>query len=160
MDTLTPRQREFVELYLGGMNATEAYKLAGYKVKNDNVAGPESSKLLRNPKISQEITRKKAGELAERVEKARKYEIDQDWLISQYIDTINGAREAKQYNAVRNCITDIAKLTGHLIDKKELAINGEINHLQQLDTQTLLNALQSAQNPQAIEGEYRTVGDD
>ena len=135
-------------------------RLAGYKVKNDNVAGPESSKLLRNPKISQEITRKKAGELAERVEKARKYEIDQDWLISQYIDTINGAREAKQYNAVRNCITDIAKLTGHLIDKKELAINGEINHLQQLDTQTLLNALQSAQNPQAIEGEFRTVGDD
>ena len=98
--------------------------------------------------------------MAQKVEKARKYEIDQDWLISQYIDTINGAREAKQYNAVRNCITDIAKLTGHLIDKKELAINGEINHLQQLDTQTLLNALQSAQNPQAIEGEYRTVGDD
>ena len=160
MDTLTPKQREFVELYLGGMNATEAYKLAGYQVKNDNVAGPESSKLLRNPKVSQEITRLKAGELAEKVEKARKYDIDQDWLISQYIDTINDARAVKHFNVVKGCIDSIAKLTGHLLDRRELAISGEISHLQQLDTETLMNALQSAQGPPAIEGEYRTVGDD
>ena len=99
----------------------------------------------------------KAGELAGKVEKARKYEIDQDWLISQYIDTINGAREAKQFGAIRNCILDIAKLTGHMLDRKELAISGEISHLQQLDTETLMNALQSAQGPPAIEGEYRAV---
>jgi len=160
MDTLTPKQKEFVDLYLGGMNATEAYKLAGYQVKNDNVAGPESSKLLRNPKISQEITRLKAGELAQKVEKARKYDIDQDWLISQYIDTINGAREAKQFGAIRNCILDIAKLTGHMLDRKELAISGEISHLQQLDTETLMNALQSAQDPPAIEAQYRSIDAD
>ena len=159
MDTLTPKQKEFVELYLGGMNATEAYKLAGYKVKNDNVAGPESSKLLRNPKISQEVTRLKAGELAEKVEKARKYDIDQDWLISQYIDTINDARAVKHFNVVKGCIDSIAKLTGHLLDRRELAISGEISHLQQLDTETLMNALQTAQKTPSIDAEYKLIDD-
>ena len=39
-------------------------------------------------------------------------------------------------------------------------VSGEINHLQQLDTETLMNALQTAQKTPAIEGEYRTVDGD
>ena len=36
---LTTKQKRFVEYYLGnGENATKAYKQAGYKAKNDNVA--------------------------------------------------------------------------------------------------------------------------
>ena len=67
---LTQKQHTFINAYLGnGENATEAYKQAGYRVKNDNVAAPEASKLLRNPKVSQEITRLKAHELAKQAKK-------------------------------------------------------------------------------------------
>lgn len=34
-----------------GINATDAYRQAGYKVKNDNSAAASASALLRNPKI-------------------------------------------------------------------------------------------------------------
>ena len=95
-----------------------------------------------------------------KAEKARKYDIDQDWLISQYIDTINDARAVKHFNVVKGCIDSIAKLTGHLLDRRELAISGEISHLQQLDTETLMNALQTAQKTPAIEGEFRNIGND
>ena len=158
MDTLTPRQREFVELYLGGMNATEAYKLAGYKVKNDNVAGPESSKLLRNPKVSQAITRRKVGNLAEKQKKQEKYEITQDWLISQLITTIEDARADKQHNTVRNSLVDIGKLVGLYFDKKEINTQLSIDaNLTSLDTGELLKALQQARQPDAIEGEFKKI---
>lgn len=50
-DKLTPKQIAFVEEYLIDMNATRAYKAAGYSVKSENAAGVEGFKLLRNPKI-------------------------------------------------------------------------------------------------------------
>ena len=158
MDTLTPKQREFIDLYLGGMNATEAYKLAGYKVKNDNVAGPESSKLLRNPKVSQAIAKRKVENLAEKQKKQDKYEITQDWLISQLITTIEDARADKQHNTVRNSLVDIGKLVGLYYDKKEINTQLSIDaNLNSLDTGQLLEALQQARQPDAIEAEFRNV---
>lgn len=50
---LTPKQRRFADEYLIDLNGTAAYKRAGYKAKNDNVAAVEASKLLSNPKIAQ-----------------------------------------------------------------------------------------------------------
>ena len=155
---LTAKQERFVEAYLGNGNATEAYKIAGYKAKNDNVASPESSKLLRNPKVSQAITRRKVGNLAEKQKKQDKYEITQDWLISQLITTIEDARADKQHNTVRNSLVDIGKLVGLYYDKKELSAQLSIDaNLNSLDTGQLLEALQQARQPDAIEGEYKTV---
>lgn len=53
---LTPKQQQFVAEYLIDLNATEAYKRAGYKAKNSNVAGVEAHKLLKNPKIADAVT--------------------------------------------------------------------------------------------------------
>jgi phage terminase small subunit len=53
--SLTPKQQLFVDEYLIDLNATAAYKRAGYKAKNDNVAAVESAKLLRNPKIEEKV---------------------------------------------------------------------------------------------------------
>lgn len=52
---LTEKQRRFVEEYLIDLNATQAYLRAGYSAKNENVAGVEAHKLLRNPKIDKAI---------------------------------------------------------------------------------------------------------
>jgi phage terminase small subunit len=155
---LTAKQERFVEAYLGNGNATEAYKMAGYKAKNDNVASPESSKLLRNPKVSQAITRRKVGDLAEKQKKQDKYEITQDWLISQLITTIEDARSDKQHSVVRNSLVDIGKLVGLYYDKKEINTQLSIDsNLNSLDTGELLKALQQARQPDALEGEFRNV---
>ena len=52
-ETLTVRERRFVNAYAQHGNATQAYKDAGYKVKNDNVAGKEGNFLKSKPKIQQ-----------------------------------------------------------------------------------------------------------
>ena len=160
-EQLTDKQQKFIDAYLGSGNATEAYKLAGYKVKNDNVAAPESSKLLRNPKISQAIAIRRAGNLAEKQKKQVKYEITQDWLISQLITTIEDARADKQHNVVRNSLVDIGKLVGLYVDKREINASLAIDsQLTQLDTTQLLQALNVAKETKAIEADYREVDGD
>lgn len=52
---LTDKQKRFVDEYLIDLNATQAYKRAGYSVKSDNAAAVEGLKLLRNPKIERHI---------------------------------------------------------------------------------------------------------
>lgn len=52
---LTPKQERFVQEFLVDLNATAAYKRAGYKVKNDNAAAASASQLLRNPKVQEAI---------------------------------------------------------------------------------------------------------
>ncbi|MNO36208.1 Terminase small subunit [compost metagenome] len=52
---LTAKQKRFIEEYLIDLNATRAYKAAGYSVKSDNAAAVEGHKLLRNPKIASEV---------------------------------------------------------------------------------------------------------
>jgi hypothetical protein len=49
---LTPRQQRFVEEYLADLNATQAYKRAGFTAKNDNVAAASASALLRKSKVA------------------------------------------------------------------------------------------------------------
>ena len=160
-EQLTDKQQKFIDAYLGSGNATEAYKLAGYKVKNDNVAAPESSKLLRNPKISQAITRRRAGDLAEKQKKQVKYEITQDWLISQLITTIEDSRADKQHNVTRNAIMDVGKVLGLVIDRKEINASLAIDsQLTQLDTTQLLQALNVAKETKAIEADYREIDGD
>tara|TARA_R110001599_G_scaffold171353_1_gene362423 strand:+ start:439121 stop:439930 length:810 start_codon:yes stop_codon:yes gene_type:complete len=70
---LTRLQLLFVIEYLVDLNATAAYKRAGFTPKNDNVAGVEAFKLLKNPKIAAEIQKamdkraEKVGITAEKV---------------------------------------------------------------------------------------------
>ena len=158
---LSAKQKLFINAYLGSENATEAYKQAGYKVKNDNVAGPEASKLLRNPKVSQEITRLRAGNLAEQAKKREKIDIDQDWLISQLITTIEDSRAVNQHNVTRNAIMDVGKVLGLIINRSEVNAQLSIDaQLTQLDTSTLIQALTEARHPKAIEGKFHEVADD
>jgi phage terminase small subunit len=55
-ENLNPRQRKFIEFYLGEahFNATKAAEMAGYK-GNKNTLGVTAYDLLRNPKIKTEL---------------------------------------------------------------------------------------------------------
>jgi phage terminase small subunit len=52
---LSDKQERFCQEYLLDMNATQAYKRAGYSVKSDQAAGVEGHKLLKNPKIQERV---------------------------------------------------------------------------------------------------------
>ena len=51
---LTPKQELFINEYCIDRNATRAYKDV-YKSANDNTAAKEGCKILKNPKVAQEI---------------------------------------------------------------------------------------------------------
>lgn len=51
---LNPKQQKFVEFYLGGLSATEAYVKAGYKATGKS-AGNNASRLLENAGVKQAV---------------------------------------------------------------------------------------------------------
>ncbi|HEX7013171.1 MAG TPA: terminase small subunit, partial [Steroidobacteraceae bacterium] len=63
---LTPKQQRFVDEYLVDLNATAAYRRAGYTAKG-NAAEVNAARLLRNAQVAQAV-RKAMDERAARVE--------------------------------------------------------------------------------------------
>lgn len=59
-DKLNIKQQRFAEEFIWNANATQAYKRAGYTAGSDEIAAVEGHKLLRNPKISAEVSRLQA----------------------------------------------------------------------------------------------------
>ena len=75
---LTKKQQKFCDYYIQTGNATESYKRAGYACSNDNIAGVESHKLLRNPKVKAYIV--KINEKLEQDRIANMKEIKAIWI--------------------------------------------------------------------------------
>lgn len=94
---LTPKQKLFADAYLAdrSLNATAAYKAAGYAAKNDNVAAVEASKLLSNPKIVAYV----ASRQQERIERI---ELKQDDVLRVLLNMMAAdANELVEYR--RHC---------------------------------------------------------
>lgn len=71
---LTARQQAFVDHYLVSLNASEAYKRAGYRAKNANVAAANASLLIRNHRVFAAI------EAGQRL-RAERVALDQDEVV-------------------------------------------------------------------------------
>ena len=154
---LTTKQKRFVELIKQDKQAHEAYVLSGYTAKDDHVAVVSSQKLLKNKKISKELATYRTQQLAKKHKLAESVQVTQEWLIQQYVMTINDSRQQNSHSTVRACLFDVAKLCGFMVDRKELAVSGEVSHLASLDTQSLMAALTQAQQPEAIEAEFSVI---
>ena len=157
---LTTKQKRFVELIKQDKQPHEAYVSSGYTAKDEHVAVVSSQKLLKNPKISKELASYRTQQLAKKQKLAESVQVTEEWLIQQYVMTINDSRQQKQNAVVRSCLYDVAKLCGFMVDRKELAVSGEVSHLASLDTQSLMNALTQAQQPEAIEAEFAVIDSD
>lgn len=70
---LTPKQQRFVEEYLVDLNATAAYKRAGYSGKG-NVAEAAASQLLSNVKVASAVHIMKS-------QRALRTEVTADWVL-------------------------------------------------------------------------------
>lgn len=86
---LNPRQQKFVDGYLAGKPAYQAYIDAGYKVKDRRNAESNSSALLRNPKISAIV---EAAE-AKAIETAG---ISVVWVIQRLVENVKRAMTPEQ----------------------------------------------------------------
>lgn len=74
---LTEKQKRFGDEYLIDMNATRAYKAAGYSVKSDNAAAVEGHKLLRTPKVAEYIQDRQLA-------REQRTEITQDMVLQRW----------------------------------------------------------------------------
>ena len=73
---MTEKQKIFADEYLIDLNATRAYKVAYPRVKNDDIAAANASRLLRNAKV--------AAYISERMqERQKRTEVTQDRVIEE-----------------------------------------------------------------------------
>lgn len=76
MAKLTEKQKKFCNEYLIDLNASQAYKRAGYQTKDENVAAVMGSRLLRNDKVSAYLQDRKS-------EREARTEITQDRVLRE-----------------------------------------------------------------------------
>lgn len=72
---MTPKQQRFAEEYLIDLNATAAYRRAGYAAKG-NAAEVNAARLLRNAQVQAAVSEAQA-------ERSRKTGIDAAWLLER-----------------------------------------------------------------------------
>ena len=102
---MTEKQRIFADEYLIDLNATRAYKIAYPRVKNDEVARANSSRMLTNANV--------ASYIAERMEaRQKRTEVTQDRVIEE-LAAIAFARATDFAQIVNGnvVLTDTADLT-------------------------------------------------
>ena len=73
---LNDKQKKFADEYIKCLNASDAYRKAGYKCKSDDVAKVCASKLLINPNVEEYI-----ANVRQKLQK--KTEITQEWVINR-----------------------------------------------------------------------------
>lgn len=87
MTPLTPQQERFAAEYLIDLNATAAYKRAGYKAEGRS-AENNASRLLGHAGV-QQLIQKAMNKRAERVE------VTQDYVLKTIVDTIERCKQAE-----------------------------------------------------------------
>jgi phage terminase small subunit len=85
--TLTAQQERFADEYLIDLNATAAYKRAGYK-SIGNAAEAGASRLLSNAKVQQYVQQRMA-------DRTKRTELSQDYVLKTIMDTVERCRQAE-----------------------------------------------------------------
>ena len=156
---LNKNQLAFCNDYLNnGRNASAAYRTAYGSDKPETVINSASSRLLRNVKVRNYIVKVQQENLTTT---QRKQDIDRDFLINQYLELVALGKEHKQLSAARQALDSLAHIAGLWLDKREITQQINIDAtLQALDSGALLDALTSANDPPAIEAQYRNIDAD
>lgn len=90
---MTPKQEAFVREYLIDLNATAAYRRAGYAAKG-NAAEVGAHQLLRNPKVA-------AAVAAAQQQRSERTKVDADWVLTRLAEEAD-ADMADLYDASGN----------------------------------------------------------
>lgn len=112
-----PKWERFAQELAKGKSQTEAYQIAGYR--GDRTA---ASRLSTNSNISDRV-----AELQERG--ASRAEITVDRIRDMLLEDRQLARELGQSAAAVSAVDKLAKLYGHMIDRKEIGKPGEFDRM-------------------------------
>lgn len=105
------KHERFAQLVAQGASYSQAYIALGNKPSD-----PHASRL--------------AGKVRARIQQLKSravisHDVTMDELISNYREDRRDAREAKQYGAAVSATNNLAKLTGHMVDRHE--VRGQID---------------------------------
>lgn len=117
---LTNKQMNFVNEYMKDMNATAAYRRAGYKAEG-NAAEAAASRLLSNVKVQAEIA-KRTEELK------KKSDLTVEWVINELKKNHLRAIELGEMSASNKALELLGRHLGAFMDK--VAVSGNLHTTQ------------------------------
>jgi phage terminase small subunit len=124
---LTSKQKRFIEEYLIDLNATQAAIRAGYSRKTAYAIGSEN---LTKPEV-------KAALQAAQASVTTKTKITKDYLVEQANDIMLKAKANGAWAAARGANELLAKLTGHLVERRDLRVIRSFEDLTEEELQQL-----------------------
>jgi hypothetical protein len=110
-DKLTILEQRFVDQYIIDGNGTRAYKAAGYHAKSDRVAGVESHKLLKRPRIAAAID-------AAQKARSKRTGVDADEVIKRLLEESKGPVHSARVSA----LTTLARVLGMLRERVDVHV--------------------------------------
>ena len=156
---LNEKQLLFCNVYLdNGGNASAAYRAAYGENQSEAHINSSSSRLVRNDKVRQYLVKVRQHNLQTT---QRKQDIDRDFLINQYLELVALGKEQRNLSVSVRALDSLSHIAGLWVDRRELTQQINIDAtLQALDSGALLDALTSANDPPAIDAEYRSIDGD
>ena len=131
MADLSEQQERFCRAIVEGMNQTDAYKAAGYKCKDDNVAKVNASRLLTNANVCERI-----AELRKPI--AAQTSVTLAWLIQQAQEVLIAAKADASHAASIAAIKELGILSGKRIETRH-NLNQDANEPTDLTRAQLLD---------------------
>lgn len=110
--SLNERQARFVEEYLIDFTGTQAAIRAGYSPRTAN---EQASVLLTKPNIRKAVT---AGQM----KLTERTSVTKAWIVQEAVETYRQARLLKLSGAARGALELLAKLHGHIIERRDLRL--------------------------------------
>jgi phage terminase small subunit len=109
---MTPKQADFIALYLDTQNASEAYKRAYKSTGKPNTIHRKASELLKHPEVKKELELLQA-----QVKEQNKVTLDS--IVTELEDARQIAKQSGNAAAMVSATLGKAKVLGLIIDKQE-----------------------------------------
>lgn len=118
-----PRHERFARHYIELGKGRQAYIKAGYNVSAPEIADASASRLLRHAKV-----RRRLQEIADMAAK-----VTEDTLIQELEEARSSALANSQAGAAVQATMGKARITGHIIDRKETGQPGDFDRMNELE---------------------------
>jgi hypothetical protein len=141
-ETLTPKQAAFVEAYLtNGRNAAAAYRAAYSTSASPKHAGNEGLKLLRHPVIAREVAEADRKAHAKLAAFAERNAVTRERISAELASiAFAAAPEQVPVRDKRAALMDLAKLHGHVTEKRETRVIRTIEDLTREELEALVQS--------------------
>lgn len=115
---LSPKQEAFCMGYAKSGNATQAYKDAGYRPRNDDIAAAAATRMLRNVKVAARI-----AEISAQIESHKIMDVEE---MQQRLTAFARMETTDSEGIAIKAMDLLGKMQGVYLQRQEIDINGSI----------------------------------